>query len=374
MDVEIKNFIKVWSVAIVSQFYCYFVVSRIQNGLARLLSILPIIYLFITLPFTFSLNSCHLVAVTVFYLVWLSNFKLLLFSFNKGPLSSHPPLSLPHFVAISLLPIKNKNDDSSSSHSSSNAQNGLKKSHPASQKITPEILRKRRLYKFCRFLVKLIILLLVFLSLYNYRSHLHPHFMMALYCCHMYLIVEFLLTITTLPVRALLGIEISRQFYEPYLSTSLQDFWGRRWNLVVTSILRQTIYNPIRNIFKPILGRNWSVALATLATFSISGLMHEVLYYYLLREYPTWEVTWFFVLQGICVTCEIYVKRAVAGRWRWHKAVSRLLTVGFVGVTSGWLFFPPLVRYGLDLKAIEEYYVFLSFVRNSLRFPIPLNL
>uniref|UniRef100_A0A2N9ISK3 Uncharacterized protein n=1 Tax=Fagus sylvatica TaxID=28930 RepID=A0A2N9ISK3_FAGSY len=31
---------------------------------------------------------------------------------------------------------------------------------------------------------------------------------------------------------ALVGVELEPQFDEPYLATSLQDFWGRRWNLM----------------------------------------------------------------------------------------------------------------------------------------------
>ncbi|KAJ6779053.1 LONG-CHAIN-ALCOHOL O-FATTY-ACYLTRANSFERASE 3-RELATED [Salix koriyanagi] len=33
-------------------------------------------------------------------------------------------------------------------------------------------------------------------------------------------------------VRILSGLELEPQFNDPYLSTSLQDFWGRRWNLM----------------------------------------------------------------------------------------------------------------------------------------------
>lgn len=70
------------------------------------------------------------------------------------------------------------------------------------------------------------------------------------------------------------------------------------------------------------------------------------------------------------MTLEIYVKKAVGGRWRLHRAVSGLLTLGFVGVTSAWLFFPQLVRYGLDLKVIEECHALLSLLRNSLSLTI----
>ncbi|XP_027065004.1 long-chain-alcohol O-fatty-acyltransferase-like [Coffea arabica] len=340
MGVEIQNFVKVWTAAVWSQFYTYYVVSRIPSGLlTRLVSLVPIFYLFIILPL--SLSSFHLGAPTVLYLVWLANFKLLLFAFNLGPLSSHPPLSLPHFIATALLPIKDKDDPTHFRPSSSNdAQNSSIKRRPPSQ-ITPEIMRKRRQFKIIRFTIKLVVLVTA-ISLYRYRAHLHPCFVTAIYCCHMYLGIEFVLALTAVPVRAILGLELARQFNEPYLATSLQDFWGRRWNLIVSTILRQIVYDPVKSIFTPKLGRNSSLAVATLATFLVSG---------------------------ICVTLEIYVKKAVAGRWRLHRAASGLLTVGFVGVTSAWLFFPQLIRYGVDQRVIEECHAFLSFLGNILSLP-----
>ncbi|CAA3010826.1 Long-chain-alcohol O-fatty-acyltransferase [Olea europaea subsp. europaea] len=113
--------------------------------------------------------------------------------------------------------------------------------------------------------------------MYAYREYIHPYIILALYCCHVYLGVELVLAITAVPVRAILGLDLEPQFNEPYLATSLQDFWGRRWNLMVTSILRPTVYHPVRRISTRILGSRWAKPLAILTTFLVSGLMHEPL-------------------------------------------------------------------------------------------------
>lgn len=189
---------------------------------------------------------------------------------------------------------------------------------------------------------------------------------LALYCCHVYLGVELVLAVTAAPVRAILGLELEPQFNEPYLATSLQDFWGRRWNLMVTSILRPTVYHPVRRVSARVLGNRWALPPAILATFVVSGLMHEVIYYYLSRASPTWEVTWFFVLHGFCVVVEVAAKKALAGGWRLHRMVSGPLTVGFVAVTGGWLFFPQVIRNGLDRKAIDEYSILLRLIGDRL--------
>ncbi|KAL6543121.1 hypothetical protein OROHE_010641 [Orobanche hederae] len=338
---EIQTFTQIWLAAAVSIIFCHQIAARIPSGSARLLSLLPVLYLLTTLPLR--LSSVHLTGPTVFYLVWLGNFKLLLFSFDRGPLSTIPPLSLLHFISIALLPIKITKQPPTPNSSS----------NPKSVAI---VLLK------CG-------LLAVLVGLNRFRDFMHPYLILAQYCCHVYLGVELILAVTAVPIRAVLGLELEPQFDEPYLATSLQDFWGRRWNLMVTSILRPAIYDPVRRISARVIGRKWARSPAIMATFLVSGLMHEVIYYYLTRAAPTWEVTWFFVLHGFCVAAEVGLKKLLGdGGWGLRKAVSRPLTVGFVAVTGGWLFFPQVIRSGVDTKAIDEYSILVRFVKDKLRF------
>ncbi|KAI5674742.1 hypothetical protein M9H77_15106 [Catharanthus roseus] len=336
-----KNFIKVWIASISSVCYCYSLIKFIKPGIFRLVFLLPIIYLFITLPL--SISSFHLGAPTIFYLVWLGNFKLILLAFDRGPLSSQSPLSLLQFISVALLPIKTRS-------------------------TAPSYLKPRRfqIFGFSALIAVKVVLFGVIVNLYRFTADLNAWFILTLNCFHVYLGVELVLAITAVPVRAILGLEIEPQFNEPYLATSLQDFWGRRWNLMVTSILRPAIYLPVRDLCKRVLGRTYSLAPAIMATFFVSGLMHEIIYYYVTRESPTWEVTSFFVLHGFAVCCEIALKKALNGRWRIHRAVSGPATLGFVAVTGSWLFFPQVIRNGVDQKAINEYGIMVRFVRDRL--------
>ncbi|KAK4484785.1 hypothetical protein RD792_007379 [Penstemon davidsonii] len=194
----------------------------------------------------------------------------------------------------------------------------------------------------------------------NQKDFIHPYLILVLYCCHVYLGAELIFAVSAAPARAVFGLDLEPQFDEPYLATSLQDFWGRRWNLMVTSILRPAVYLPVRSICTRILGRRWALPAAIFATFLVSGLMHELIYYYLTRVDPTWEVTWFFVLHGVCVAVEVAMKKVLSGRLRMHRAVSGVLTLGFLVVTGGWLFFPQLIRNEMDLKAINEYSILVT--------------
>ncbi|XP_073274560.1 long-chain-alcohol O-fatty-acyltransferase-like [Primulina huaijiensis] len=340
-DSEIHSFIKVWLTATTSLIFCHQIPARIPGGAARLLSILPIIYLFTILPT--HLSSIHLATPTIFYLVWLGNFKLLLFSFDQGPLSANPPLSLLHFISIALLPIKTE---------TSTKQNPSPTSYSNLEKWK----------KAAIFAVKCL-LLAANVCIYKFRDFFHQYAILALYCFHLYLSVEIVLAITAAPVRPILGLELEPQFNEPYLATSLQDFWGRRWNLMVPGIMRPTVYHPVRRISARVLGNRWALPPAILATFIVSGLMHEAMYYYLSRASPTWEVTWFFVLQGFCLVVEVAAKKAaLAGGWRLHRMVSGPLTVVFVAVTGRWLFFPQVIRNGLDRRTFDEYHILFGLI------------
>ncbi|KXZ53650.1 hypothetical protein GPECTOR_6g567 [Gonium pectorale] len=42
-----------------------------------------------------------------------------------------------------------------------------------------------------------------------------------------------------------LGLQLVPTFDQPWLSSSLSDFWGRRWNITTSSVLRTLIYDPI---------------------------------------------------------------------------------------------------------------------------------
>ncbi|CAJ1964013.1 unnamed protein product [Sphenostylis stenocarpa] len=335
MDGEIERFIKVWLTTITCLCYCYYIASKIPKGFFRLLSLLPILYLFLILPL--NLSSFHLGGPTTFFLVWLGIFKLILFSFNQGPLALSPPNIL-HFISIASLPIN------------------LQHHHPTNANTKPKWL----------FLLKMLILSMIFRA-YDYRENLHPYFILVLYCCHMYLGVELVLALSAVPVRTLLGFKIEPQFNEPYLSTSLQDFWGRRWNLMVTRILRPTVFHPVYHISTHFVGPSCALTSAVLATFIVSGLMHELIYYYLARAPPTWEVTFFFVLHGMCTAAEVAVKKVMLRRgWRLNGVVSGPFVVAFLVVTGRWLFFPQLLRNGVDRKAIEESATLVDFIKSKL--------
>ncbi|TXG69709.1 hypothetical protein EZV62_004644 [Acer yangbiense] len=340
MEGEIRNFITVWISSFASLSYCFVIGKIIPQGFSRLLAILPVICLFLVLPL--NLNSILLGTPSTFFLVWLANFKLLLFAFGKGPLSSNknPPPSLLSFFAIACFPIKIQQKTT---------KNGNKSPHVVNYTLQ-------------------FLLLAAFIPVYLNKENVHSNIMFFLYCFYLYIIMEILFSVVRDLVWSLIGLELEPQFNKPFLSTSLQDFWGRRWNLMVSDILRQTVYNPVRSVSRPLNGTRWAPVPAIFSTFVVSGLMHELLFCYFGRELPRWDLTWFFVLHGVCMVIELVVKDALRGKWPkglpWF--LSAPIAVTFVAVTGSWLFIPELLRCQFDVRARHELALFMEFVKENI--------
>lgn len=133
---------------------------------------------------------------------------------------------------------------------------------------------------------------------------------------------------------------------------------------MVTNILRLAIYDPTRHAATRVIGRKWASLLAIFATFAVSGLMHELMFYYMGRLRPTWTVIWFFVLHGCCLTVEVVLKAFFTQGWRLPRLISGPLTIGFVLLTSFWLFLPPFLRGNTAERAFEDYDALGEFIKN----------
>ncbi|KAF2544784.1 hypothetical protein F2Q70_00023525 [Brassica cretica] len=334
MEEDLKSFIKVWVYGIISISYCYYLATRIRSGVPRLLSIFPVLVLFLVIPLSFS--SAHLSLYTTFSLTFLANLKLILFSFDEGPLIPLPK-TLGRFFCFTCFPIKAQENP--------NSQNHFPKRDVAIK----------------------IAIVGVLLHLYGYRNNLSPTLLLALYFVQLYLEIDIVASFFKIAVVIFLGCDLEPQSNKPYLATSLQDFWGRRWNLMVPAILRAAVYAPMRQVSERRMSSGWGLFPGVLAAFIVSGLYHELLFYYLTREVPTWEVTWYFVLQGVCTAAEIALKKktTVTQRWQLTPAVSRLLTVGFVFVTGVWLFAPQLGRTGVLERYKYEEVLFVDFIKQK---------
>jgi alginate O-acetyltransferase complex protein AlgI len=65
------------------------------------------------------------------------------------------------------------------------------------------------------------------------------------------------------------GVAVGRLFVNPLASTSLGEFWGRRWNLAFHAVARDFVFRPA--------ARRWGPAAGVFLTFVFSGVLHELL-------------------------------------------------------------------------------------------------
>ncbi|KAL0734793.1 hypothetical protein Bca4012_011003 [Brassica carinata] len=202
MEEELRNLSKVWIYALISISYCYFISSRISKGVLRLLSIIPVCILFLVLPLF--LSSLHFSGSSTLFLSWLANFNLLLFAFDQGPLCPLPS-NLCRFFCFACFPIKVR------------------------QKPSPNAITNRKNEPMPEWVFAVKVLAFgVLLHVYEYRDILPRFVVLALYCLHIYLEAELVLVLVGAVVSTLLGCDIEPVFNEPYLATSLHDFWSRR--------------------------------------------------------------------------------------------------------------------------------------------------
>jgi hypothetical protein len=64
-----------------------------------------------------------------------------------------------------------------------------------------------------------------------------------------------------------LGFPVEKAWFNPLAATSVRDFWGRRWNRIMSSLLRDLLFRP--------LARWVGVVGAAVAVFLYSGVVHE---------------------------------------------------------------------------------------------------
>ncbi|GJN27252.1 hypothetical protein PR202_gb15257 [Eleusine coracana subsp. coracana] len=329
---DLRALVAVAAATTASMFYARSAARRLRPGLPRLAAFLPVLAFLPCLPLAF--RALHPRVISGFFLAWVAEFRLLLLAAGHGPLS--PSLPLPSFVAVATFPVTLQNNPTTKS---TNPKPG-----PTAYAVKAALLA-------------------TIVSMYRYRAEMSEHLLLTLYSLHVYLALELVLACAAAAARGLLGLDLAPQFDRPYLSSSLRDFWARRWNLSVSALLRQCVHRPVRAG----LGGGGPAAHAAgmLASFVVSGLMHEAMFAYATLRPPTGEATAFFALHGACAVAEGWW--AAHARWpRPPRAVATPLTLAFVLVTGFWLFFPPITRPGADKQVVAESEAIVAFVRNAM--------
>lgn len=125
-----------------------------------------------------------------------------------------------------------------------------------------------------------------------------------------------------------LGIAAQPLMRCPIAARSVDEFWGRRWNVAFQNLARELF-------FLPLIGR-FGAPVALLMTFAISGLIHE-----LVISLPAAGgyglPTVYFTLQGVGVLAERWFRRLGRGADWMRRAFTWIVVAGPAGIL-----FPPI--------------------------------
>ncbi len=133
-------------------------------------------------------------------------------------------------------------------------------------------------------------------------------------------------------VGRIFGINLTENFNNPYLATSIADFW-RRWHISFSRWILDYIFKPLQMGWRD-RGRA-GTALALLVTFVISGIWHGA----------TWGFVIWGLLHGIYLASSVYYKpyqkklykllKVEKSRWlKWYQVF-----IIFNLVSFSWIFF-----------------------------------
>ena len=129
------------------------------------------------------------------------------------------------------------------------------------------------------------------------------------------------------------GVDAPHLFRWPIAASSLGDFWGNRWNGGFRQLAHDFVFQPMH--------RRAGIAMATLVTFLVSGLVHE-----LVISAPAGAgfglPTMYFAIQG----CGLLAERSRFGRRLGLRRglIGRMFAIVIVAAPAFWLFHPPFVH------------------------------
>ena len=159
-----------------------------------------------------------------------------------------------------------------------------------------------------------------------------------------------LFTGTFATILALAGFDPMQTFDSPLLhSTSISDFWSRRWNLLIHGLFR-------RSVFRPLLRRGFPPWAAGGLAFAISGAFHE--YAFALHQPDQWaslgRCLLFFLVQAPVVSLEKFIGSKFGVPWPFKSsAAACTLAWTILLVPFAPLFLHPLKKSGVFDQIFE---------------------
>jgi alginate O-acetyltransferase complex protein AlgI len=134
-------------------------------------------------------------------------------------------------------------------------------------------------------------------------------------------------------------------FKSPYASASLEEFWGRRWNVAFSEMTSIAVFKPVAASTSKITG--------ILAAFIFSGVLHELAISVPVNNGYGFPLLYFFI-QGLAIIIENHIDKT--GSFLKQPVIARIWTWSWIIVPLPFLFHPDFLEKiilpmaGLNLK------------------------
>ncbi|UJR26030.1 hypothetical protein I4U23_007376 [Adineta vaga] len=125
----------------------------------------------------------------------------------------------------------------------------------------------------------------------------------------------------------------------PFTSTSLREFWSRRWNRLIQTSLHLLSFIAIPSLLNPLISFNNTIK--GFLAFTISGLIHEYVLWFVTGKWSG-QYMIFFWIHGVLVFLEVTLKFPIKPNTSSGKFFGWLWTIGITWITSP-LFFDPVI-------------------------------
>lgn len=106
-------------------------------------------------------------------------------------------------------------------------------------------------------------------------------------------------------------------FFQPFVATSISEFWTTHWQGCASTWLRSLAYKPVMKMIAPLFGPSVGRAAAVMATFALSGLWHAWAVACVADDSWSWtlgfQVWAWFVSQGVGCLLEQWMCEAKHG-------------------------------------------------------------
>ena len=339
---------------------CILMNVYVRPGLLRLLLMIPLILLHLTLPPVMVDRNENVITLAIMsaLISWWCSFKLIAFAWDRGAITQairlkYPTIAIAMLLVLPVTPVFQQRDveDTRSKNSQKTSSQATVTSYA------------------WRFITKIALLLATVHAITAYQlPDIVAHFLMA---WGLYALLGGLMDGLSCVCLLVDGrVKLVPHFDQPYLSESLEIFWAKRWNRFAAGQLRSIVFDPLIDncaVAPPDANDRvarfrrrqraglFRVAVATICTFAMSGIMHELVFYHLTGAISS-GAGWFlfFSLNGVLVL----VERAMWSRTAWYTNLPSYVRVAFTLALEVYVaelfFFKPVIQAGLDVAVIES--------------------